>query len=174
MARGIPTVPVDGQQYASIGVAGIPMVLEYDENTGGFHLVTTDAGGVASTVGFGTGSIVGIAGQTRIIQRARVYASGTTTDGEYELVAAVGGQRVKVVGVLLLAADNTEVTFQSGFSGTILAGPLPLPNSGDGFLAPPEGTPGLHYLETETGDPLILQLHSGTYVTGWLQYTQEA
>ena len=37
--RGIPAVPVDGEKYSSVGLLGLPLVLEYDETTGGFKLV---------------------------------------------------------------------------------------------------------------------------------------
>src|SRR3990167_8689820 len=48
--RGIPAIPVDGTQYSSVGLLGLPLVLEYDETTGGFKLVVSTEAGVTLNI----------------------------------------------------------------------------------------------------------------------------
>ena len=58
MARAIPDVPIDGEQYASLGLAGLPQVLEYDAPTGGYKLVVSTEAGVAINIS-GTVEVTG-------------------------------------------------------------------------------------------------------------------
>jgi len=79
MARGIPDIPLDGETYASAGVAGLPMVLEYDGPTGGYKLVVSTEAGVAINIS-GTVEVTG--GQLTVVGSAQYGEDTPHTSGQ--------------------------------------------------------------------------------------------
>jgi hypothetical protein len=160
--KAIPSDPINGERYCSIP-EGLSRVVEYDSDAGAFRPVFA--------VGLLTGSVIGLGGLTAEMQREPIDFSGSF--GQYEIVAGVPGERIKMAGVLLIAENFTRVRFLSGFTGSALTGHMCLANPADGFLAPPVGVPNCHYIETEPSESLVLEMASGTQVGGWIQYHTE-
>jgi hypothetical protein len=119
-----------------------------------------------------TGSIVGIAGQTRVVQRAVVNISGS--GGEFELVAAVASQRIKVTSMMLIVDADTNIHFQSGWTGTAVTGPMSMPADGDGFFLNTPSTPDQHHFQTTPSENLVLDQSAPAAIGGWIQYYTEA
>lgn len=86
--------------------------------------------------------------------------------GNNTLVAAVTGMKIRVYDVILIAAGDMTVRFQSGASGTALTGQMTCSTS-SGFA--PGFNPFGHF-ETVAGSLLNLELSTGTSVDGWLMY----
>lgn len=118
-----------------------------------------------------TGSIVGLAGQTKPIERDIINITGSA--GDYMLVTGTAGERVKVMEVMLIASADTEVIFKSSFTGTWLTGKLSLPSDGDGFFCGAPATPDLFHFQTESGQILVLTLTSGAQIGGWINWYDE-
>lgn len=109
----------------------------------------------------------------KTIVRAVIDVSGSAA-GEQTLVAAVGGQKIKVLETMLIGNADVSVFFQSGFTGTALTGPLSLPSDGDGFFV---GTPAqieAHHFETAAGEALVLDIDANVLLGGWINYYTEA
>jgi len=94
------------------------------------------------------------------------------TSGNNTIVAAVSGKKIKVLSVLLVAAGDVDVRFESGASGTALTGQMSLAADGNGFVLPP-ASPGHHWLETAAGALLNLELSGAVYVDGLVVYYVE-
>ncbi len=131
MPRGIPDVPLDGEQYAAVGIAGLAQVLEYDAPTGGYKLVVSTEAGVAINIS-GTVEVTG--GQLTLVGGAQYgedtpHLSGGTgtfimgirhdalsstvdTDGDY------AGLHVDSVGLL-----KTVISSPAGVANTNDANP---------------------------------------------------
>jgi len=118
-----------------------------------------------------TGSIVGLAGQTKPIERDIINITGSA--GDYMLVTGTAGERVKVMEVMLITSADTEVIFKSGFTGTWLTGKLSLPSDGDGFYCGAPATPDLFHFQTESGQILVLTLVAGAQIGGWINWYDE-
>ncbi len=184
---GAPPNPVDGTKYAEL-LMGVPMVLEYDSSTGGFKLVIdventleVTFSGVSIDVALTTEDEVTayITGTTSLnlggktVLRAPINISGSAS-GETELIAAVGGEKIKVLEAMLIGNADVSVFFQSGFTGTALTGPMSLPSDGDGFFV---GTPAqieAHHFETIAGENLVIDHDANVLLGGWINYYTEA
>lgn len=119
-----------------------------------------------------TGTVVGIGGQTKNIQRLPVNVSGT--GGEFELVAAVASQRIKVLSAMFITDQDTNAFFQSGFTGTALTGPMSWPADGDGFFLNFPPTPDEFHFETEPGENLVIDQPVAAAIGGWINFYTEA
>jgi hypothetical protein len=97
-------------------------------------------------------------------QGAVVFLPINTT-ASLDLVTAVPGRRVRVLGLSLSAAGATTVTFQSGGS-TNLTGAITL-STGTPLVWP---TTAQGYLQTNAGEKLNLVLSAGVQVSGSLVY----
>ncbi len=111
---------------------------------------------------------IGISGIT--VLRAPIDASSL---GANELVAAVGGEKIKVLSMLLIATDTVSGIFRSNSGGSLLAGNLSLDALGAGFLLTPPADPSMHWFETDAGEALVLELGSAIAVGGLLTYYTE-
>jgi hypothetical protein len=110
-----------------------------------------------------------ILGGVTISRAAIDVSSGSNT-----LVPAVTGKKIKVLSCLLIASGITNACFRSGSaSGYRLTGELTLDAGGAGFVLPHPTADGLHPLETEVGNALVLTLAPQTYVGGYLVYYLE-
>jgi len=101
------------------------------------------------------------------IQRRAVSAASA---GDNEIVPAQQGQRIKVLGCLLMAAADVNLKFTDGASGTDLTGLIAMGAKGNGFILPLGGT---HWLETSVTTPLLLNLSAGVQVSGVIVYAVE-
>jgi len=89
----------------------------------------------------------------------------------HEIVAAVDGKRICVLGICLLAEEAVDVTFYSGpaDTGVPLTGPIPIGDRG-GFVLPASLIP---WFETETGESLTLHLSANWRCGGWILYAEQ-
>jgi hypothetical protein len=103
------------------------------------------------------------------IKRAAV--SGATS-GNNTLVAAVTGKKIKVLGLVLVAASAVDVRLESGAGGTALTGVMSL-TAGHLQLILPLAEPGYHWVETAAGALLNLELGGAVQVSGMIVYYVE-
>lgn len=107
----------------------------------------------------------------KTLQRAAINHTGSM--GDYELVAAVAGQSIKVTQLYMRGTAACDVVLKSGFTGTWLTGRMSIANDGEHIDADP-ATPGLHAFETASGENLVLTLYDGgAQIGGWLVYYTE-
>lgn len=98
------------------------------------------------------------------VLRAAVQAAGA---GDNELVAAVAGSRIVLLGGMLVASGGANtVRLESGPGGDALTGQIDLP--ADGQLPIPHEPTGV--VETNAGESLSLELANATAVAGWINY----
>jgi hypothetical protein len=95
-----------------------------------------------------------------------------SNSGDNTIVAAVAAQKVKVLGLLVVASGDVNLTIKSG-AGTSLSGAIPLAAKGNGFVLP-VSLVGYHLLETAAGAALVFNLSGAIAVTGAIVYLQEA
>lgn len=88
--------------------------------------------------------------------------------GDNTLVAAVGGKKIRVLALFLVAAGSVNVRLESGASGTALTGQMNLVVN-TGFVLPfnPVG-----WCETAVGALLNLELSAAVSVDGTLVYVE--
>lgn len=106
------------------------------------------------------------------VQRAVINCGSS---GDNQLVAAVTGKKIKVLGVVLFPAGNVSIRFESGAGGTALTGVMPL-NGDSGMkdrLILPTVSVGMHHFETAEGESLNLELSGAVDVDGFLLYVAE-
>lgn len=92
-----------------------------------------------------------------------------STAATHEIVAAIAGRRIRLLGYLLVAAGSQTATWQSG--STTLTGamsmavgvPLSHPAAGDSMDILPA-------MQTEPGEALQLTLSQGVQVSGHIVY----
>lgn len=105
---------------------------------------------------------------TGSVLRAAVQAA---TLGDNELVAAVAGQRIRVLSGMLVASGGANtVRLESDPGGDALTGLIDLP--ADGQL--PIHHDPIGAVETNAGEALNLELAAGTAVAGWINYVLES
>lgn len=106
------------------------------------------------------------------IRRAAIDASSS---GDNTLVAAVAGKRIKVLAVLLVAAEAVDATVYTGpqATGTALTGTISLADN-EGFVLPAPVDPAQHWLATASGEALTLYLSAAKQVSGCVVYYEEA
>jgi len=107
------------------------------------------------------------------VKRAAISAASAAAAGN-ELVAAVSGKKICVLGVVLIANADVTATFYSGpaDTGTAISGPLPLGAKG-GFAVDAPADPQMHAMETAAGARLSLLLSAAVQCSGWLTYYEE-
>jgi len=148
-------------------ILGRKAVWEFDPHTRGWKLVV-DADLNISDIQIGA---VAISGQTRTIERSIINITGTA--GEYMLITGVAGRQVKVTEVLAIVSAETELIFESGWTGTWVSGKMTTPASGDGFFCGACATPDQYHFETKSGDIFVLRLTAGAQVGGWINWYYE-
>ena len=94
--------------------------------------------------------------------------------GEFELIAANGSNRLKITSMMLIADADTNIFFQSGFTGTAVTGPMSIPADGDGFFLNTPSTPDQFHFESEPGENFVLDQSAAAAIGGWIQYYAEA
>lgn len=108
-----------------------------------------------------------------VIQPAILRAAvNISSSGDNTIIAAVAGQKVKMLGGMLIANGDVNVTIKSG-AGTNLSGAIPLAAKGNGFVIP-ISLAGYHLFETAVGAALVFNLSGAVAVTGAIAYLQEA
>jgi hypothetical protein len=147
-------MPADGDRSSDL-LLGRPIVTEYDVANGGWRLVADAKIELEKT-----------------LQRAAINISGSVA-AEYELVAAIADQQIRVMEVMLTSSSAQNIRFQSGWTGTAITGPLHLANAGEGIYAGSPDSPELYHFETESGDVLVLDTDAGGQIGGWLIYYAE-
>lgn len=152
--------------------------------------IDTDTGNMATLLGTIDADTSTIAGNTTAIQAAveatlaaRLTHGKTLTraaisaasSGDNELVAAVATEKIKVVGLMLLAKEAVDATLYTDVqaSGDALTGALSLADN-EGFVLPPASDPTLHWIETAAGESLNLYLSAAKQVSGCVVYYTEA
>jgi len=145
---------VDGERDADL-LLGRPIVMEYDAANRGWRLVTDVKIELEKT-----------------LERAIINITGSAA-AEYELVAGITDQQIKVMEVMLISSNLQNVRFQSGWTGTAITGPLHLPNSGDGFFVGSPDSAELYHFETDAGQMLVLDTDAGGQIGGWIIYYYE-
>lgn len=101
----------------------------------------------------------------------RAVISGATS-GDNTIVAAVTGKKIKVLSLVVIAAGDVDVRFESGAGGTALTGVASLATDGNGFVLPPS-MPGYHWFETAAGVLLNMELSAAVQVSGCIVYYVE-
>ena len=106
-------------------------------------------------------------------KRVKIDANSAAAAGN-ELVAAVSGKKICVLGICLIAAEAVNVTFYSDAAdtGTAISGAMPLSESG-GFVLPAPVHSELHWFETVAGESLTMLLNAAVQCSGWLVYYEE-
>jgi hypothetical protein len=114
------------------------------------------------------GSAVDIVARTPAqIRRAPISVA---TSGDNLILAGVTGQKIKVLGMMLVANGDVNVLIKS--ATTNLTGSIPLASKGNGFVLP-QNFLGYHWLEGIDAGSLILNLSAAIAVTGFFLYAQE-
>ncbi|NGX44900.1 MAG: hypothetical protein K940chlam2_00040 [Chlamydiae bacterium] len=108
----------------------------------------------------------------KTITRVVIDFSGSVAS-ETALVAAIGGQQIKVLEAMLIGNTDVTIFFQSGFTGTALTGPMSLPADGDGFFVETPAQIEAHHFETLSGEALVLDVDANVLLGGWLNYYAE-
>jgi hypothetical protein len=72
--------------------------------------------------------------------------------------------------IMINSSSLQNVRLQSGWSGTVIAGPMHLANSGEQFYAGSPDSAELYHFATESGDMLILNSDAGGQIGGWIIY----
>ena len=103
------------------------------------------------------------------VQRAAISAA---INGDNTIVAAVAGQQIKVLSMLLIVSGDVDVRFESGAGGAALTGVMSLAADGNGF-ALPVAPVGYHWIETVAGQLLNLELSAAVQVSGCITYYVE-
>lgn len=106
---------------------------------------------------------------TQTILRAAVSAASS---GNNTVVAAVSGEKIKVLSVILIVSGDVDVRLESDADGTALTGVMSLASDGNGFVLPPAPI-GLHWVETVAGELLNLELSDAIQVSGCITYYTE-
>ena len=117
-----------------------------------------------------TGELLVRTGGGVTIKRAKIDVASADAAGN-EIIAAVAGKKLCVLGMCVMAADAVSATLHSGpaDTGTALSGPMPLGANG-GYVIPMPADPQMHWLETGVGEALTMLLGSAVQVSGWLVY----
>jgi len=103
------------------------------------------------------------------VLRSPISAAGLSN----ELVAAVVGEKIKVLAMLIMASGAVFARFESG-GGADLTGDLPLDALGAGFVLAPPAATDMHHFETLAGEALNLELSSAVGIGGYITYYTEA
>lgn len=103
-------------------------------------------------------------GRFRDLKFAAISASSS---GANEIVAAVTGKEIRVLGYTIVGAGDVTATWRSGAS-TVLSGAMPLGNKTG--IADNSGSTDYWLLESKKGEALNLVLSGATAVTGHLVY----
>jgi hypothetical protein len=88
------------------------------------------------------------------------------SSGDNTLVAAVTGKRIRVLGMVIIAAGSVTIRLESGASGTALSGQMALVVN-SGFTLPMSD---VGWCETSAGALLNLELSAAVSVDGVLVY----
>jgi hypothetical protein len=134
---------------------------------------TTEAGGVHTPHHIVEGELAAglqtnrvMSGTTALTPKFAVIDHATS--GDNTIVAAVGGKKIRVLSLVLVAAGTVNVRFESGTGGTALTGQMNLiANTGFALGFSPVG-----HFETATGALLNLELSAGISVDGCLVYVE--
>ena len=107
-----------------------------------------------------------------IVKRAKVDAAA---NGDNELVAAVSGNKIKVLGMFVVVKEAVDITFYSAAqaSGTKLTGTMSFTDY-EGWVLPAPLNPAMHWIETAVAEKLNLYLSDAKQVSGCLVYYEEA
>lgn len=159
----------DGDAVAelALGVLGVNSFLMGHNGTTWDRLVSSTAQGLEVDVTQVQGEVTLGTGDT--VLRATISED---TLGSNELVAAVGGEQIKVLSVLLVASGIVNAKFQSNL--TDLTGALLLDPAGAGFVLSPPANKDMHHFETASGEALNLDLTDDVHVGGFVVYYTEA
>jgi hypothetical protein len=160
----LPSLPAGTNNIGDVDVLTLPALPAGANNIGDVDVLTLPA------LPAGTNAIgkVDVAA-TATIQRAAISAASS---GNNTLVAAAGGVKTKVLGLLLVAAGAVSVKFQSGAGGTDLTGLMSLA-LGQALMLPITHL-GYHHFETAANTLLNLSLSDAVQVSGYIVYYQEA
>jgi hypothetical protein len=99
---------------------------------------------------------------------AKTVAISATSDGDNEIVAAVSGKRIYVLGYVLNVNAAGTVQWKSGAS-TALSGAMELVDGG-GISAPMVAPQGGWWFRTAAGEALVLATAAGVDGLGHLAY----
>jgi hypothetical protein len=94
-----------------------------------------------------------------------------STAASNEIIPAVSGKRIRVLGLQLIAAEEVTVTLEDS-DGLNLFGPILLGASGGVVLPPVSPSPlyGTAYCEVAAGKAVHLLLNGAVQVGGAIQY----
>ena len=87
--------------------------------------------------------------------------------GDNEIVAAIAGRKIRVMGFVAIGAGAVNVRFESGASGTALTGQMTIAGAGGQIEA--QYNP-LGWFETAEGQSLNMELSGAVSVDGFLVY----
>lgn len=107
---------------------------------------------------------MGVSAQFAFGGTPQYKAVSCNANGDNELIAAVAGTVIRVIGFTIISTSAVNGTFYSGAAGTALTGAMPLANG----LGGTERFSG--HFETVAGQALVLNLSSGIATTGYLTY----
>jgi len=92
--------------------------------------------------------------------------------GANVVIAAVANRRIRVLGGMCITSGACNVRWRSGVAGRLLTGWLPLTAAGNGFVWEVKFI-GYHWIETDPGEPLVMELSAGDQTGGMLVYDVE-
>lgn len=99
------------------------------------------------------------------IKRAPISFSSS---GDNVLVAGTAGQSIELVGLILVVAGATNLTFKDG--STVTSGAMPMSANGSIIL---DENPGLAWFVASAGNNLVLNNSNAVQVSGVAYFTQE-
>ena len=102
----------------------------------------------------------------------RAIVSGAT-NGDNTIVAAVTAKKIKVLGLVLVAASTVTIRLESGASGTALTGVMTVTTADNPVIVLPMSSPGNHWVETAAGALLNMELSDTVQVSGCVVYYLE-
>ena len=115
-------------------------------------------------------AVVDSSGNHPTVKRAKIDAAAS---GDNEVLAAVTGKKICVLGLILVAKEAVDVTVYSDVQagGTALTGVISLADN-EGFVLPPPTNAGMHWFETASAKKLNIYLSAAKQVSGCLLYSE--
>jgi len=105
-----------------------------------------------------------------LIKRATVNFNSNAAAGN-ELIAAVAGKKIRVLGLRIMAFGDVNLSLYSGAAdtGTEIDPPAPLPERG-GYVLPVTPEPEVPWMQTVAGESLVALLSAAVQCTGIITY----
>jgi hypothetical protein len=106
------------------------------------------------------------------VKTADVNCSSSSADGN-ELIAAVPGKELCVLGLFVYVGTTATLTLYSGpaSEGDARGGPMTFSDPG-GYILPVVPDPRLHWFTSDVGKSLVLKLSDSVQASGFVVYRE--